>query len=58
LDEAFQASAEMLEARVRLRASLLRTILPPFVFLAAAALALALFVGFLAPAVTLIQWLA
>jgi type IV pilus assembly protein PilC len=55
LDEAFLAAAEMLEGRVRLRASLLRGILPPFVFLAAASLALALFLGFFLPMIALIQ---
>jgi type II secretory pathway component PulF len=55
LDEAFESAAEMFEGRVRLRASLLRTVLPPFVFLAAAALALTLFVGALVPSVNLIQ---
>jgi type II secretory pathway component PulF len=58
LDEAFLAAAEMLEGRVRLRAAMLRGILPPFVFLAAASLAIALIVGFFLPLVSLIQNLA
>jgi type II secretory pathway component PulF len=58
LDEAFLAAAEMLEGRVRMRAAMLRGVLPPFVFLAAASLALALFVGFFFPMVSLIQNLA
>jgi type II secretory pathway component PulF len=57
LDEAFLAAAEMLEGRVRMRATMLRGVLPPFVFLAAASLALTLVVGFYLPMVSLIQLL-
>jgi type II secretory pathway component PulF len=55
LDEAFVSCAEMLEGRVRMRAALLRSILPPFVFIITAMLAVALFLGYVAPLVTLIQ---
>jgi type IV pilus assembly protein PilC len=49
LGEALDAAAEMFEGRVRMRAALLRSVLPPFVFIAAAAMAVALFLGFLGP---------
>jgi type II secretory pathway component PulF len=55
LDEAFLAAAEMLEGRVRMRAAMLRGVLPPIVFLAAASLALALLVGFFLPMISLID---
>lgn len=55
LGEALDSAAEMFEGRVRLRASLLRSILPPFVVVIAAVFALAIFVGFVAPLIVLIQ---
>jgi general secretion pathway protein F len=55
LDEAFLCCAEMFEGRVRMRAALLRSVLPPFVFLMAATLALALIVGYVGPLIALIQ---
>ncbi len=58
LDEAFASAADMFEGRVRSRAGLLRAVAPPFVLLIAAVFALAIFLGFVVPLVTLIQMLA
>jgi general secretion pathway protein F len=55
LDEAFLCVAEMFEGRVKLRAALLKSVLPPFVFIAVATLALALFIGFFGPVVLMLQ---
>ncbi len=55
LHEAFRVAAEMFEGRVQMRAELVRTILPPLVFVAVAAGVLLLLAGLLLPIFSLIQ---
>jgi len=58
LDEAFRVAADMFEGRVQMRAELLRTILPPLLFVAVAAGALLMMLGMLLPIFSMIHWLA
>lgn len=55
LHEAFRVAAEMFEGRVQMRAELLRTILPPLMFVAVAAGVLLLMLGLLLPIFSMIQ---
>jgi type II secretory pathway component PulF len=55
LHEAFRVAAEMFEGRVQMRAELLRTILPPLMFVAVAAGVLLLMLGLLLPIFSMIR---
>jgi type II secretory pathway component PulF len=57
LAEAFSIGREMLERRVRVRAEMLRTILPPVLFLVIGCFVAMLLVGLFMPLLTLIQGL-
>lgn len=57
LDEAFRVAADMFEGRVQMRAELLRTVLPPMIFVAVAAGVLLLMLGLLLPIFSMIRWL-
>jgi len=55
LPEAFRVAAEMFEGRLQMRAELVRTILPPLVFVAVACGVLMLLAGLFLPMISLIQ---
>jgi type II secretory pathway component PulF len=54
---ACQTAADVFEGRMRLRSELLRSVVPPLVFIAIATLALVTILGVYAPLVSMIQWL-
>jgi len=55
LPEAFRVAAEMFEGRLQMRAELVRTILPPLVFVAVACSVLMLLAGLFLPMISMIQ---
>ncbi len=55
LHEAFRVAAEMFEGRVQMRAELLRTVLPPLMFVVVAAGVLLLMLGLLLPIFSMIR---
>ncbi len=57
LPEAFRVAAEMFEGRLQMRAELVRTILPPLVFVAVASGVLMLLAGLFLPLIAMIQGL-
>jgi general secretion pathway protein F len=57
LSEAFRRAGEMFEGRVQMRAALVRTVLPPLIFIAVAITAVVLIFGLYAPLITMIQGL-
>lgn len=57
LSEAFRVAAEMFEGRLQMRAELVRTILPPLVFVAVAGGVLMLLAGLFLPLMAMIQGL-
>ena len=57
LSEAFRRAGEMFEGRVQMRASLVRSVLPPLIFIAVGTTALVFIFGLYAPLISLIQGL-